>query len=201
MPSNPLKLIVDLALSLVRWSQLAPMITAWLFGIAMPIALLVVNNLEGLVDLLGAIIEWIAGLPLIGNAFVVQMNELAGDDGTIHLGGSDLEAAALTLWSILTIACMGIAALVSWLFGPFEPWRLKRKLGMASLCSLCLSAALAGVYWSDTALFNGSHLRWMLMFVAVGVLMLLISAYCLSIAHLIGLLQKSIAGSSLGEGQ
>jgi hypothetical protein len=41
----------------------------------------------------------------------------------------------------------------------------------------------------------------MLMFVAVGVLMLLISAYCLSIAHLIGLLQKSIAGSSLGEGQ
>lgn len=194
-----LRVAVDAALGLLRWSQLAPMITLWAFGIGMLLAMLLVNNQEAAWDLVGASLRWVAGVPVIGDAFLAKLDALADDDGRIRIDGRDVEAFALGAWGILTLAFMGIAALASRIFGPFEPWTLGRKLGIAALASIILCLAFIAVYWSDAEQFNGPASDWMFMFSGVALLLFVVSTWCVSIAHALGLVQDAIASSPAGD--
>ena len=196
---NPLKLGISLVIDYFRWSQLTPMLVLWGGGLLMLAAMFFVNNQESTFDMLETVSRWIEGLPIVGDAFIHWGDAMAGEDGVIHLGGKDLEAAILELWGWLSLGLLIVAMLVGWLFGPFKPWTLQRKIALAGLGSLALIAAFALVYFLDPSQFNGSALGWMLMFTGVGVILLIVSAWCLSIAHLLGWIRHLVQESSLGE--
>lgn len=196
---NLLKLTATLAIDYLRWTQLSPLITIWAFGIAMLAAMLFINFEEQSWDALGSLLEWIAGLPLIGERFTAWLESLAGEDETIQLGGNDLKAAALKAWSLLSLAFLLLALGVNWAFGPFKPWSLKRKLGTAGLCCLALLAGFVAVYFADAEQFNGPAGQWMLIFSGIALLLFIVNAWCLSIAHLLGLGRRAVENSSLGE--
>lgn len=196
-----LKLTATLVIDYLRWTQLAPLVMIWAFGIAMLLAMLVVNFEEQSWAALDSLFQWLAGLPLIGERFTAWLESMAGEDGAIQLGGNDIKAAALKAWSVLSLAFMLLALAVNWAFGPFKPWSLKRKLGIAGLCCLGLLAGFVAVYFADPEPFNGPAGQWMLTFSGIALLLFVVNAWCLSIAHALGLLRRVVDESSFGEGQ
>jgi hypothetical protein len=170
---NPLKLAIGLVIEYFRWSQLTPMITFWAFGLLMLAALVFVNNQEASWTALESVLRFIAGLPLVGDAFVRWMESHAGEDGSIDLDGQDFKATALKAWGVLALAFMVLGLIAGRLFGPFAPWSLKRKLGVAALACLALLAGFVAVYWLDRELFNGPAVQWMLIFGAIAGLLAL----------------------------
>lgn len=197
--TNPLKLIVMLAIDYVRWTQLSPLVTIWAFGIAMLAAMLFVNYEEQSWDALGSLFQWIAGLPLIGDRFTAWMESLAGEDETIKLSGNDLKAAVLKAWSLLSLAFMVLALAINWIFGPFRPWSLKRKLITAAVSCMALLAGFVAVYYANPEQFNGPASGWMFNFGGIALVLFVVNAWCLSIAHLLGLGRRAVENSSLGE--
>lgn len=190
--SNPLKLAVTLAIDYVRWTQLSPLVTIWAFALAMLAVMLFVNNEEQGWDLVSSLTHWIAGLPLIGDSFAARMESLAGEDGSIHISGHEFKAVALKAWGFLSLVFMVLALAANRLLGPFKPWSLKRKLGTAALCCLAMTAGYAAVYFANPGLFNGPASQWMLTFGGISLVLFIVSAWCLSIAHVLGLARRAV---------
>jgi len=198
--THPLQIIGSLLIDYFRWSQLVPMITVWFFALFMVFMLFFVNHQDESLDGLGAVAGWVAELPVVGPTFVKWAEEKAADDGALHFGGDDFKVGAMKVWAILSLVLMGVGWLVSMLFGPFQPWSLKRKLAAASAASALLMVALSGVYFLSPEMFNGSLSAWLLNFAGISVFVFLVSAWCLTIAHMLGLFSHLLSGAQVSDG-
>ena len=188
---HPLKIVGSLLIDYFRWSQLAPMITMWFFALLMVFLLFFVNHQDQTLEGIGAVAEWVASLPVVGPPLLSWMEGHATSDGTLHFGGNDFKVLAMKAWVILSLVLMVLGWVASILFGPFQPWTLKRKLGITGLACAVLMASFLGVYFLNPEMFNGSMIRWFMTFAGIAVLIFLVSAWCLSIAHALGLLGRS----------
>lgn len=198
---HPLQQLGSLVIDYFRWSQLVPMITIWLFALLMVFMLFFVNHQDETVDGVGTMAKWVTELPLVGPAFLNWMEKQAAADGTLHFGGDDFKVAAVRAWALLSLVFMAIAWLANTLFGPFQPWTLKRKLGLTGVACVVLFFGFLGVYYLSPEMFNGSTVQWATTFSGITILVFLVSAWCLSIAHALGLLNRLIAGTRLNEVQ
>lgn len=183
----------------IRWSQLAPMITVWFFAALMLFLMFFVNHQDETLDGISAMAGWVAELPLVGPSFIEWMEKNASDEGVLHFGGDDFKMAAMKIWGVLSLVLMVTGWLASLLFGPFQPLTLKRKLGFASLGSVVLMAGFLGVYFLSPEMFNGTAVQWALNFAGIALLVFLVSLWCLSIAHALGILGRSVAGLKIGK--
>lgn len=197
--THPLQLIGSVVIDYFRWSQLAPMITMWSFALLMVFMLFFVNHQDETLDGAAAVAKWVSELPMVGPVFIRWAEEKATDDGTLHFGGEDFKAMAMKAWVILSLVLMVIGWLVNIVFGPFQPWSLKRKLGAAGLACVVLMAGFMGVYFLSPETFNGPASGWLFNFLGITVLMFLVSGWCLSIAHALGLLNRLLAGNHVSE--
>ena len=196
---NPLKLVIGLGLDYLRWTQLAPLITVWLFALAMVAAILVVENLDAIFDAIDSVLRWVSGLPVIGEALLAKMEAMAGEDGRIDLGGQELKAAVLRVWSMASLTFMVLALLVRWFFGPFNPWSLKRKLATVGIACAVWSMAVIGAFALTQGDLEGEGARMFLTFMLQGLVLFAVNAWFVSIAHFIGRVRRLIDASSLGE--
>ena len=185
-----MRLFGSLLIDYFRWTQLAPMITMWFFALLMIFLLFFVNHQEETMDGLAAVAGWVAELPVIGPVYIEWMEEQANSDGTLHFGGDDFKTAAMKIWALASLVFMLVAWVASALLGPFDPWTLKRKLGLASLGSVGLVAGFLAVYFLSPDMFNGPSSKWALNFLGIAVLVFLVSAWCLTIAHGLSLLSR-----------
>ena len=188
-----LNIVASLVIDYLRWTQLAPMVTMWLFALLMLVAMFFVNNQEASFKALESVSLWIEGLPWLGDALAAQKASMADEQGHISLDGDDFKAFALKAWGVISLVFWVLALIANWLFGPFKPWPLMRKLGVAALACLGLLLGFVAVYLADSEQFNGGAGSWVLMFSAVATLVLIVSAWCLSIAHALGLLNRLIS--------
>lgn len=196
---HPLQFFGSMLIDYFRWSQLAPMITMWFFAVLMVFMLYFVNNQDETVDGAWAAISWVAELPVIGPSFTEWLENRATDDGALHFGGDDFKAGAMKVWLLLSLVMMVIGWLASLLFGPFKPLTLKRKLGYAGLGSLALVAGFAGVYFLNSESFNATTGSLVLNFVGIPLLLFLVSCWCLSIAHVLGIISRSLTASQISQ--
>lgn len=196
---HPLQLIGSLVIDYFRWSQLAPMITVWFFALLMVFLLFFVNHQDETLDGIGTMAEWATELPVVGPGILKWMEEKADEDDTLHFGGDDFKVMAMKAWALLSLVFMVIAWLANTLFGPFQPWTLKRKLGLAGVASVVLFVGFVGVYKLSPEMFNGSLSQWLLTFSGISILVFLISAWCLSIAHALGLLGRLLVDTRLSK--
>ena len=191
--THPLQIIGSLVIDYFRWSQLTPMITVWCFSLLTLLVMLIVNHQEQAWDSLESVAIWVSELPVLGPAYVEWLEDQATSDGKIQLGGDDLKRLALKVWAVLSLAFMVMGWLASALFGPFQPWTLKRKLAFASLGCAALMAGYLGTYALSPDMFNGSMWRWVLTFAGLSFIVLLASSWCLTIAHALGLLSHWVS--------
>ncbi len=189
---NPIKLIVSLGLDYIRWTQLAPLITVWLFALGIVAAILVVENVDAVMDAIDAVLMWISGLPVVGEALLAKMESMAGEDGRIELGGHELKAAVLRIWSIGSLTLMILALLIRWIFGPFKPWSLKRKLAtVALICAVWVVAVVISFVLTQGDL-EGEGFAMFMTFALQGLVLFIINLWFLSVSHFIGWIQRLI---------
>jgi hypothetical protein len=113
----------------------------------------------------------------------------------MHLGIDDLKTFALRAWMVISLVFMLVHMAMSALFGPFEPWRLKRKLVYAGAGSLLLLAGLVLNYFSGVQNFDGGTPGWMLQFSLLALGVFLVSTYSLSVSHALGRLNEALSDS------
>lgn len=104
----------------------------------------------------------------------------------------------MKIWALASLVLMVIGWLAGQLFGPFQPWTLKRKLGLAALGCVALVAGFLAVYFLSPGLFADSWVKSILSFSGIALLVFLVSTWCLSVAHALGLLNRALAVSQNG---
>lgn len=190
-PQNPIYLVASLLIDYVRWTQLTPLVTMWFFALLMLVAMFFVNNQETVLDTLVPVWLWLESLPWVAES-LSRMEASAAEEGRASLGGGDLQAIALRAWAVISLVFMLLALIADWLFGPFKPWTLRRKLSLIALACVLLMAGFVAMYFADPEGFNGPASQWILMFTGVTVLVFIINAWCLSIAHALGWVKRLI---------
>lgn len=187
--NHELKLLLSLGLDYIRWTQLTPMLMAWAFALLALALLVFVNFQQQTLSAMEYLVQWLTQLPLVGAYFT---GLFSAEDAQVNIGTDDLKSYALRGWFFISLAFMLVnMALSSWL-GPFRPWSLQRKIVFAGIGSLLIMAGLVWVYFTGSENFNGSRAGWMLNFSLWSLLVFLISAYSLSVSHVLGRISRAL---------
>ncbi len=189
-----LKMLLSLALGYMRWTQLMPMLLTWGFGLSMLLALTFVNFQEQALPILELLMEWLIKIPVVGEHITAL---LSGENADTHMTTSDFKSFVLSSWAFLSLAFMLASMVVSSLFGPFQPWALKHKILITGAGTLLLLFGMAANYYAAPRNFNGEAPAWMLNFSLISLSVFVVSAYCLSIAHFLGYLNKALMAGEL----
>ena len=189
-----LKSLLSLGLGYLRWTQLTPMVLLWGFGLVMLLALTFVNFQEQSLSILASFLEWLTQLPVIGEHVTLLLSD---SNTTTHMATNDLESFIFSTWAVLSLVFMLAGMVISLLFGPFQPWTLKRKILLAGAGVVLLLAGLAVNYYAAPQNFNGAASSWMLNFSLISLLVFVVSAYCLTVAHFLGYLNQALMTSNL----
>ena len=214
--------VVAAGAAYLRWTQLVPMLVVWAFVWIMVLALLLVNfqdqaftaveraayvyedwfggNAE---DLLGPPPDQAAGPAAGGPADDGAADLPAGDaeaagDGALHFDDEDISSWLWRYWALLSLAGWILGGLRSLVFGPREPWRLGAKLKVAAGVAALASAGMFAAWLWGSETFNGGPLGWVALFLGVPLLAWLVSAWSLSVAHLLDHLADA-AGRALDQ--
>jgi hypothetical protein len=178
----------------MRWTQLTPMLLLWGFGLMMVLALTFVNFQEQTITVLEFMLEWLVQLPVVGEYIA---NLLPDENSTTHISKSDLKSFVLSSWALLSLVFMLAGIVLSSLFGPFQPWTLKRKMLITGVGTVLLLAGMVANYYAAPHNFNGEASAWMLNFSLISLLVFVVSAYCLSISHFLGYLNEALMAGEL----
>lgn len=107
-----------------------------------------------------------------------------------------LIAFVLKVWAVVSLVFMGFAWLFNRLFGPFQPWPLKRKLRLLALICLMFPVAFFIFEFAAPDRFHGSPLGHGLLFAAF---YFIVSAWCLSISHLLRWIHELLMNADIGK--
>jgi hypothetical protein len=188
-------MLLSLGLDYFRWTQLTPMIFTWGFALLLLAMLIFVNFQQQVVNVLEYFVEWLSGLPLVG-PYVTEL--LADQETTVKLGTEDLKTFALRSWFVVSLLFMLAGMLLSRWLGPFRTRSLKRKIVYAAVASAALLAGLVLNYFVDPGNFNGGLAGWMFNFSLLSLIVFLVSAYSLTIAHVLGKLSSALMEGAAG---
>ena len=189
-----LKLLLSWGLGYMRWTQLTPMLLLWGFGLLMLLALTIVNFQELTISALEFILEWLMRLPVVGDQIATLLSDKKNE---IHIATGNFKTFVLSSWAALSLMFMLASIILSLLFGPFQPWTLKRKLQITSGGAVLLLAGMTANYYAAPEYFNGQASAWILNFSLISLLVFVVSAYCLSIAHFLSYLNDALMADEL----
>ena len=149
--------------------------------------------------MVGALGEWLSSLPWVGPKFVAFMESQA-EDGVISpdLGGISFKSAVLWIWGVISVIFMLIGWVAGLFIGPFKPWSLKRKLGVAALACVLFVVLMMVLYFLDRETWNDGPLKVVLSASGMAVILFLVNAWCFSISHALGLLSEYIVETDFG---
>ena len=190
-----LKLLLSLGLRYLSWTQLTPMLLIWGFGLLMLLALTFVNFQQQTLSVFEYLLEWLMQLPVVGERVTLLLTD---ESTTTQMNPSDFKSFVLSAWAFLSLAFMLAGLVLSPLFGPFQPWTLKRKIQFAGVAVVLLLAGFVGIYYAVPQNFNGGTSAWMLNFSLISLLVFGVSAYCLSAAHFLAYLNEALLADEPG---
>ncbi len=189
-PETPiLKVLLSLGLNYLRWTQLTPMLMMWGVALAMLLALTIVNFQAQTFSVIEHLLQWLMQLPVIGDRIIPLLTD---EDSGIHMNSGDWKSFALQLWSIISLVFMLAGMAFSAWFGPFKPWTLKRKFLIVLLGIAVLLTGFIFNYYAGPENFNGDASAWIYNFLMISLLVFIVSAYCLSISHVLRLLDEAL---------
>lgn len=177
-----LRYLVSIGLDYIRWSQMVPMILAWAFILLALTAMTFINFQETSVSILA----WLSGiwekyewLPSIDLSAYEQA------DGSIRITDELLQPAILKAWGVISLVLLVIDLLRTSFSGQREHKTLSRKLLIAAIGCAILSVGFLLNYWLSSESYDDGTTGWVTLFIGAPALVWLISAYSLSIGHLL----------------
>lgn len=119
-------------------------------------------------------------------------------DGAIRFTDEDVTPVVVRAWAILALAGWLLGMLRTMLFGPREPVSLRRKLLWVALGGAVCSALMMFAWQFGSEPFHGGPLGWILLFVGAPLVVWIVSAWSLTIGHVIGHVQRVVYGEVSG---
>lgn len=124
--------------------------------------------------------------------------ETVADPNASHDGEEafdQLLGFVMKVWAVVSLVFMAFAWLFNLLFGPFEPWPLKRKLRLLALICLMFPVGFLIFEFAAPDRFHGSPLGHGFLFAAF---YFIVSAWCLSISHLLRWAHTLLMNADIG---
>jgi len=179
------KLILGVGIDYLRWTQLVPMVFAWFFLLVLVVAM-VVLNFQGSIDaMLGAAEAryevWFGPIEPLANAEDIEITE------------TSVKTWIYRVWTLTALAGYLVGLLRGWLFGPWTPMGLKRKLVVVGVCAAACSVIMF-LIWLFGAMDVETSAVMFAYFIAGPLLVWIISAYSLGVGHLLQLLSARLHG-------
>jgi hypothetical protein len=180
------------------------MVMAWAFLLIMVAALLVTNFQQQSFSLF----EWgfttyeriFGPVPTEPEAAAAPQDrapqEALEDNEGVRLSEAELEPWILKIWAGLALLGWLLGLLRSWLFGPREPMSLGRKLAWAALAAAVCSALCFVAWLFGSESFHGGPAGWIALFTGAPALVWCVSAWALSIGHLLDALRRIFEGDA-----
>jgi hypothetical protein len=182
--------VLGLLVDYFRWTQLTPMILGWAVLLGALLLFAFVNfQAEGftVLEALAKLWERYPWLPRIEDPGTT------GEDGAWHIDGENLRGPVLAAWGVISMVFWGMACLWQAVFGARAPWSLRRKLKVALGAAAAAWLAFVAIYLLSSETFHGSPVRWLLTFAVMCALPVIVSAYSLTVAHVLGRLSDRLA--------
>jgi len=189
-------------LGYLRWTQLVPMLVAWIFLLIMVGAMLLVNFQEQSFTLAERGVELYERV--FGPLEPVEPQASAGPaaapepqaedltavetdtaDGAVHFSGDEIADWLMPYWLLASLAAWLLGGVRSMLFGPRPPMRLQRKLMIAAAAAALCSVGFFVSWLFGSETFEDNPAGWIALFLGMPFAVWLVSAWCLSIAHLL----------------
>ena len=183
-----LKLLLLLGIDYVRWTQIVPMLLVWGIALLMLLTLTGLNFQEQAGFVIENTFQWLMQMPYVGEYIVNNFTE--GDK--LKFNASNVKPLMVRGWIVISLVFMLVSMLVSFMFGPFKLWSLKRKFFYMTICTLLLFAGLMFNYFAGNEVYNGSMAGWMINFSLIPIFVFLVSVYSLTVTHLLGLLSTAM---------
>ncbi|MBW7861813.1 MAG: hypothetical protein H3C33_12020 [Rhodocyclaceae bacterium] len=190
--------VVAIAIDYLRWTQLVPMVIVWGFLILLVGVMLLVSFQSDLDQAIGLVAERWPGLFARIETAVESFGAAGGAeawaaDGRFRFTDEDLLPWVLRGWAILALALQAATALLG-LFasGPRTrtPWR-RKLLASAVPAALC-STAFFAVWRFGGQTFQGELPDWLPLFVGLPLFAWLVSAWCLSVSHVLARVRDAL---------
>ena len=180
-----LNIAISLVIGYFRWTQLFPMIAAWVISTGL-LLVIVMDNQEATGQVMEPAEQKIEVPPIlqqaVGSIFEYVFSEEEADKHPFDA----FRSVVFKIWGIISLAFMLLAWLLGLLFGPFKPWTLKKKLTVTLMACLVLESGYFWCFFAFPDEFNGSTSTTILNFLFWGAAVFLVSTWSLTISHLLG---------------
>lgn len=184
-----LRYLISLVLDFIRWSQMVPMIFAWAFILLALVLMTFINFQQTSVT----IVEWVADL-WQRYAWLPDWDLSAFEqaDGSLRITDEQLSPAILKVWGVISLALLIIDLLRTALIGHREPKPLSRKLLIAAIACAVIAVGFLLNYWLGNEPYDGGVAGWIALFIGGPLLVWLISAYSLSVGHILNRISSQL---------
>ena len=190
---NMLRIAFSVVIDYFRWTQLFPMMAAWTISVGLLLIIVLDSNHETVNQGMSSFESWIerneTARTVITSAFEYIFSEEEAEKPFFEA----FRSVVFKIWGFGSLVLMALAWLAGLLFGPFEPWKLKRKLGLTALAFLALVSAFVLCYFVIPDQFNGPFHENMIGFTLIGVAVFVVSTWSLVISQILGAVARSIA--------
>ncbi len=186
-----LRYLFSILLDFVRWSQMVPMVLAWAFMLIALVAMTIINFQQTSFTFF----EWVAGLwerhdwlPVWSTPAYEQT------DGSVHITDEQLRPLILKAWGWLSLILLIIDLLRTSLFGVRQARSLRRGLVITALGCAMVGTGFGLNYLFGNEPYQGGPFGWLVLFIGGPAVVWLISAYSLSVNHLLNGLNRKLLG-------
>ncbi len=184
------KLIANLALDYVRWTQLVPMVLGWAFVIIMVLAMFLIafqGEIDSLLQRAEPTVErWLGPAPEASDT------QAEHTSGVSNFTEDDILPWIYRIWGGLAFIAWIFSMLRTRIFGPRPPKKLKRKISVTALASLIFIILLFIGSMLLGGFGNNTLLELTVPFILIPILLFIVSAWGLSISHIIDKIQIEI---------
>lgn len=195
-----LRIVVAAAIDYLRWTQLTLLILTWAIAVGAVLLIAFASYEDRAWSLLGESARFVTELPVVGPIFLDWIQTSAGEDGVIELseiGGRDVQSLVLGGWAVVSAVFAIGAWLTGLFFRPLTPWPLPRKLKFATILCCLIPVGFTLFYLASPDRVGGGFGAVMFTACGLAVIYFLVSAWCLSLAHLLGRFRTAVLSADI----
>ncbi len=187
-------LLIGFVIDYFRWLALVPMVFSWALLVLVVVVMLAINFQGGIDRMLEHAEPWVERWVGPDDADEVDdATEGQGDQAeTLTFTEQDFKSWIYGTWLVAALVGYLLGLLRGWMFGPWQPASLKRKIFRAGLAAGICSASLFVAWLFGSETYVGSALGWVAMFIFFPLLVWGVSSASLSFSHLLDRIRPKV---------
>jgi len=169
------------------------MMVAWTISVGLLLIVIFSANQETVNQGMSSFESWIEARATARKVVVTAFEYVFSEEEANKPFFEAFRSVVFKIWGVASLVLLALEWLAGLIFGPFAPWKLKRKLGVTLLACLALTSAYVLCYFVLPDQFNGPVLKNIIAFSIIGIAVFLVSTWSLVISQVLGTVARGIA--------